>query len=202
MEDETRRDEVMEQETHEETHDPAEKHELTFDEMLDSNPAYRSEFDRRSTNAVNTARSKWEREQQDNADEAEKLAHMSEAQRERYRLDKDKQTFASEKAAFEREKLVNATASELRKRNLPDFAAAHLTGADAETTAANIERFESEWRAALQSSVTNRMRGSKTPREPAPKTRLSRADLKSMTPAQIMEAYEKGELTDILKGVK
>lgn len=185
MEDETRQDEVMEQETHEETHDPAEKHELTFDEMLDSNPAYRSEFDRRNTSAVNTARSKWEREQQDNADEAKKLANMSEAQRERYRLDKDKQTFASEKAAFEREKLVTATASELRKRNLPDFAAAHLTGADAETTAANIERFESEWKTALQSSVTNRMRGSKTPNDPKAKPVITRESVRKMSPQEI-----------------
>lgn len=175
---------------------------MTFDEMLDSNPAYRSEFDRRNTKAVNTARSKWEREQQDNADEAKKLEHMNAAQRERYQLDKDRETFAAEKAAFEREKLVAATASELRKRGLPDFAAEHLTGADAEATSAGIDAFEAEWKAALQSSVTNRMRGDKTPKEPAPRTKLSRTDLQSMTNAQIVAAYEKGEMTDILKGAR
>lgn len=36
---------------------------MTFDQWLDSNPAFRSEFDRRATKAVNTARANWEREQ-------------------------------------------------------------------------------------------------------------------------------------------
>ncbi len=38
---------------------------MTFDEWLDSDPALRSEFDRRNTKAVQTARSKWEQEQAD-----------------------------------------------------------------------------------------------------------------------------------------
>lgn len=201
---EERQDQPMEQaapETKGDVQNPGGQ-ELTFDQWLDSNPAYRSEFDRRNTKAVNTARANWEREQQDNADEARKLANMSEAQRARYLFDQEKQRFAADKAAFEREKLVAATASELRKRGLPDFAAAHLTGADAETTSANIERFEGDWQTALQASVTDRMRGSKPPREPAAPTQLSRSDLKSMTPAQIMEAYKRGDLTELLKGAK
>ena len=58
--------------------------------MLDSNPAYRSEFDRRNVKAVETARKKWEAAQIEEQDEAKKLEKMTAAQRERYQLDKDR----------------------------------------------------------------------------------------------------------------
>ena len=78
---------------------------MTFDQWLDSNPTYRSEFDRRMTKGVQTARANWEQEQADNQDEAKKLAKMTEAQRERYQLDKDKEAFARQQAQFAAEQM-------------------------------------------------------------------------------------------------
>ncbi|MCC8120481.1 MAG: DUF4355 domain-containing protein [Oscillospiraceae bacterium] len=69
---------------------------MTFDEWLDSDPALRSEFARRNTKAVQTARSKWEKEQADNQDEAKKRERITGAQREKSQPEKDRQTLEQE----------------------------------------------------------------------------------------------------------
>ncbi len=59
----------------------------TFDEMLkDSN--YQSEFDKRVQKSLETAKSKWLAEQEENKSEAEKLAKMKEDERNQYELKK------------------------------------------------------------------------------------------------------------------
>ena len=68
--------------------------------------------------ALNNARAKWEQEQNANLSEAEKLAKMSKEERERYQFKKEQDTFASEKAAFERDKLIVATGNELNALNV------------------------------------------------------------------------------------
>ena len=76
--------------------------DLTFDQWLENNPAFRSEFDRRMTKGVQTAQQRWQREQDESQDEAAKLARMTAAQRERYQLDKDKASQCSQSSVLER----------------------------------------------------------------------------------------------------
>ena len=86
--------------------------------MLDSNPAYRSEFDRRNVKAVETARKKWEAAQIEEQDEAKKLEKMTAAQRERYQLDKDRAAFDAQRASFAAEQMRVTVGAELQKRGL------------------------------------------------------------------------------------
>lgn len=58
----------------------------TFDEMLkESN--YQSEFDRKVQNSLETAKAKWEAEQEAKQSEAEKLAKMKDDERRNYELE-------------------------------------------------------------------------------------------------------------------
>lgn len=165
MEDETKLNKDSQNETGEETKDSA-GGELTFDQWLDSNPAFRSEFDRRNTKAVQTARSNWEREQEENQSEAKRLEKMTAAQRERYQLDKDKEAFALEQEQFARQQMLVAVGADLQKRGLSADLARFLAGKTADESQANLDEFESIWNQSLTSSINGRMRGDGAPKEP------------------------------------
>ncbi len=138
---------------------------LTFDQWLDSNPAYRSEFDRRNTKAVQTARTKWEQEQAENLTEAERLEKMSKTQREQYQLDKDRRQFESERAAFQRQQLEVQTGAQLQGMGYDAGFAKYLTGRDAEATSANLTAFDGLMRAYRAGAVNDQMRGGTPPRD-------------------------------------
>jgi len=65
----------------------AEDTPLTFDEIL-GDKTYQAEFDRRVQKALETARTKWEAEEQTKRTEAEKLAKMDAEQKAKYELKK------------------------------------------------------------------------------------------------------------------
>ena len=143
---------------------------LTFDQLLASNRDYQSEFDRKVTQALTKARQTWDREQAENRDEAKRLEKMTATERAQYQLSKDKATLEQERAAFARERLQVSVGAELQKRGLSADFAAYLTGNDAETSKANIDAFESLWKASLSDAVNGRMRSGAPPRDtnPAP----------------------------------
>lgn len=60
---------------------------LTFDEIL-GDKTYQAEFDRRVQKAIDTARTKWEADEQTKRTEAEKLAKMDAEQKAKYELKK------------------------------------------------------------------------------------------------------------------
>lgn len=142
--------------------------EMTFDQWLDSNPIYRSEFDRRMTKGVQTARANWEQEQLDSRDEAKRLAKMTETQRERYQLDKDKAAFARQQAQFAAEQMRVAVGSDLQRRGLDAGFAKYLAGSTAEESQANLEEFQALWNRAISAQVSSRMQGTRTPEAPRP----------------------------------
>lgn len=82
----------MEQEQNvvEETTTQVEDKPLSFDEIL-GDKTYQAEFDRRVQKALETARSKWEAEEQTKRTEAEKLAKMDAEQKAKYELKKEKE---------------------------------------------------------------------------------------------------------------
>ena len=141
---------------------------MSFDEMLGSSRDYQSEFDRRLNQAVETARQNWEERTRQDVDEATRLARMTEAQRKEYLLNKDRAALDAERAAFDRERLQVTVGTELQKRGLSADFAPWLTGQDAETSQANIERFEALWNSSITAAVNHRMRSDTPPREPKP----------------------------------
>lgn len=188
MDEETKTAEQTEQQTTETVGDNQNPGgaELTFDQMLDSNPAYRSEFDRRNNKAVETARKRWETAQAEEQDEAKRLEKMTAAQRERYQLDKDKAAFDAQKATFAAEQMRVTVGAELQKRGLDASFAKYLSGKTAEESTANLTEFESIWNKAISAAVTDKMRG-----EGAPKAPKSAVDYSKMSDEEYYAATMK-----------
>ena len=125
----------------------------SFEEMLNGNSAYRSEFDRRMNQAVEIARQNWEERNRQDVDEATKLARMTEAQRQKYLLDKDRKALDTDRAAFAHQQLQVSVGSELQKRGLSADFAPWLTGQDADRSRENIDRFETLWNSSITAAV-------------------------------------------------
>ncbi|MDE5671461.1 MAG: DUF4355 domain-containing protein [Eubacterium sp.] len=156
----------------------------TFDELLSSNKSYQSAFDAKITSALNKAKKKWEQQQADEADEAKKLAKMSESEREKYQLSKEKSEFAQEKAEFERERLKTAVGTELLNRSLPASFAEFLTGDDAGISKQNIDAFEKAFNSAVSEAKEKAMQGKTVPKAENEPTGGD-------TPPEDFHAYEK-----------
>lgn len=144
----------------------------SFDELLKGNKDYQAAHDRKVSQALATAKKKWEQQQREDLTEAEKLANMNDAQRQAYQLNKERAALDAERAEFARKQLQVSVGTELQKRGLSAEFAPYLTGADSEASQVAIERFESLWNAALESAINGRMR-SDPPRDSNPETDYS-----------------------------
>ena len=125
------------------------------------------ETDRKTTKALETAKSKWEAEYQAKLEteksEAEKLAKMSEAERFNAELLKQKDAFESERAQFNREKLELQTVKELAAEGLPTEFSSYVLADSAETIKENIKTFKTKWQAEIEKAVDERLQG-RTPK--------------------------------------
>lgn len=135
----------------------------TLDELLSSDKSLQSEFDRKISKALETAKAKWEQQAKEDASEARRLEKMSADERARYQLDKDQAEFAREKEAFAQEQLKTAVASELISRGYTAEFAEFLTGRDADSSNANINAFEQVFQKAVEAATAEKLRGDRVP---------------------------------------
>ena len=95
--------------------------------------------------------------------EAEELAKLSEAEKQKKLFEKQVAEFEATKRAFEQEKLLNETSKQLASKNLPIEFAEMLKSEDAESTFENIKIFEAKFNEAVERLVNERLKG-KTPK--------------------------------------
>ena len=136
-----------------------------------------SELDSIIEKRIGKERAKWEKKVKEEADEAARMAKMSEAEKQEALFTKRVQEFEEREAAFneaqaalQREKMLNETNKQLSERGLPLNFAEHIMADTAENTLANIEAFEKEWQAAINKAVDSKLRGS-TPTSPVSKSK-------------------------------
>lgn len=148
-----------------------------------------SKIDTTVTKALNTARSKWEQELEEEQDEAKKLEKMNAEQRARYQLNKEKTAFEVEKKKFEAEQMKVATGKELLKRGLDSSFADYLTGNNAEETVARIDKFEQAFNTAVANATNKQMKG-KAPKDIQNPNGITMEQIKNMTPSEINANWE------------
>ena len=130
-------------------------------------------------------RAKFEERLTAKVSEAEKLAKLSEEERAKAEIDiakgelsAMKAEFDKMKAEFDREQLLSQVTKELDDRKLPISMAQALLGADAETTKANIDRFESDWKISLENAIKAEIKSSSS----SPKVELKGEEGKRKDP--------------------
>lgn len=135
-----------------------------------------SEADKRVTEALKTARAKWEKEYKEQLEkekkEAERLSKLSAEEREKELLKQKEQELAEKERAIRMKELHLDTIEVLAEEGLPVGFAEFLIKDDAETTNENIKKFKKEWQEALSKAVDERIKG-KSPRLPETKLESS-----------------------------
>ena len=122
-----------------------------------------AEADRRVSQALETAKAKWQKEQEEliakEKDEAAKLAKMTEAERAKAQIEKDRKALEEERAEFQRSRLELETVKQLADKDLPTDFAVFLMGSDAEETAENLKTFKEAFDKAVEEAVKVRLSG-------------------------------------------
>lgn len=120
------------------------------------------ESDRR----VNQARAKFEKEFEEKLatekSEAEKLANMTQEERFKSEIEKERLQFQEERKQFNRERLEHQAIKEMAASSLPvEFSSYLMSNADtAEEVSENIKSFTKTWTSAIEKAVEERLKGS------------------------------------------
>lgn len=133
-----------------------------FDELLRDRD-FQSEFDRRISRALETARSKWAQETRQKIEQArreeQQIARLSSDERVSAEYAQREAELAQrESLLFERELRADA-AKMLNERGLPPELAGAINYSSEESMKNSMEAAELAFRAAVQSGVEQRMRG-------------------------------------------
>lgn len=99
--------------------------------------------------------------------EAEELAKLSEAERQKKLFEKQVAEFEAERAEWQASRLKEETRNQLRERNMLSDFDEFVLGADAEATLDKLNRFEALLNKAVELAVNERLKGK------APKTSAS-----------------------------
>lgn len=158
------------------------------DDQLTFTPQeFDSEVDKRIAKALETAKSKWNEEKQDEINRAEQLAKMSAEER------KEAEDKAKAEALEKREKELNmreyryVAKHQLEENGLPDSFVDMVLSDDPATTKNNITAVRSEFDKAIEVAVTERLKG-KTPQVGGGTSQLNK-NLNDMTLSEMTEAY-------------
>lgn len=108
---------------------------------------------------------------QEEKEEAEKLAKMSEAERQKALFEKEKAEFEEERKKYQREKLELEVTKQLSSKNLPVEFGTYLLGENAEDSFNRIKQFEVKWQQALEKAINERLKGN-TPKVATVNTKI------------------------------
>ena len=141
----------------------------TLKELLASNKAYQSEFDKMTSKsqetAIANARAKWEADAKAKADEAAKLAAMDAEKKAAYERQKLEKELADREAAVTRRELKAEARSQLAEKGLPTELADILDYSNAESCKASMDAAETAFKKSVENAVNERLKGGQPPKK-------------------------------------
>ena len=134
---------------------------------------------------VKGKKSKWQKELEQEKNEAARLAKLSESERQKALIQKEKDDFEKEKAEFRKEQLFVEKRKQLTANGMPADFATRVTGETAEEILEDVKALREEWDRAVEAKVNERL-ASKS------KTRVG-TGAGQMTKAEIMAIKDSKE---------
>lgn len=109
---------------------------------------------------IKSKRSRWQKELEEEKNEAARLAKLSEEERQQALIQKEKDDFEQEKAAFRQEQLLVEKGKQLQEIGIPSAFAARIQGNTAEEAIKDVKSFKAEWDKALEAAVNEKLKAS------------------------------------------
>jgi hypothetical protein len=127
-----------------------------------------SEADKRVTGALKTAQEKWEADYEAKLEtekaEAEKLAKLSQAEKEKVLMEKQKNELSQKEKEIALREMKLESIKILNEQKLPIDFADLLTADDADTTKSNIDTFSKAFKDAVSTAVDERLKSGTIPK--------------------------------------
>ncbi len=166
--------------------------------LLETDRAFRSDYDRRVGRAIQTARAGWEREQTDALARARAEAVADGRAEGLASLEGQRQALQRQMLQQQHRELELQIGAKLQEYGLSAQFAPWLTAETEEESLRRVEEFRTLFLTALSREVTDRMRGG-VPIATQGTAVLDREALRTMAPAEINARWEEIQNT-ILKG--
>lgn len=135
----------------------------TLKELLASNKAYQSEFDKMSSKAQETAianaRAKWEADAKAQADEAAKLAKMKADEKEEYQRKQREDALAKREAEITRRELHAEAITQFTADGLPASLADIVDCTSADNCKKSMESVKKAFGEAVEKAVNDKLKG-------------------------------------------
>ncbi|WP_285013436.1 DUF4355 domain-containing protein [Lactococcus garvieae] len=109
---------------------------------------------------VKSKRSRWQKELEEEKNEAARLAKLSEEERQQALIQKEKDDFEQEKAAFRQEQLLVEKGKQLQEIGIPSAFATRIQGNTAEEAIKDVKAFKAEWDKAVEAAVNEKLKAS------------------------------------------
>lgn len=109
---------------------------------------------------VKSKRSRWQKELEEEKNEAARLAKLSEEERQQALIQKEKDDFEKEKTVFRQEQLLVEKGKQLQEIGIPSTFAARIQGDTAEEAIKDVKSFKAEWDKALEAAVNEKLKSS------------------------------------------
>jgi len=140
----------------------------SFDEIL-KEADYQSEFDRRITKAINTAvnkeRARLEALHNEQLTEAEKLAKMTEAEKNEYKAQQKEAEIRKREAAITKRELMAEAKEKLADKGLPLTLAEIIDYSNAESAKSSIDAIEKAFNVSVAKTVEDKLKGGTPPKD-------------------------------------
>lgn len=113
---------------------------------------------------VKAKRSRWQKEMEQEKNEAARLAKLSEEERQQALIQKEKDEFEKEKAEFRKQQLFVEKGKQLTAQGIPADFAHRITGDTAEDILEDVKAFRAEWDKAVEAKVNERLASKNKPK--------------------------------------
>lgn len=138
----------------------------SFDELLKED-AYKTEYEKRLSKELESAKSKWESEQQtklnEEKTEAQKMASMNEKEKEDYQRQKREEVLEQREREITARELKATAYETLSEKGLPKELAEILNYTDADQCKASIDAVEKAFQSSVEKAVNEKLRGNNQP---------------------------------------
>lgn len=140
----------------------------SFDDLL-KEADYQSEFDRRVTKAINTAvtkeRARLEALHNEQLTEAEKLAKMTEEEKNEYKAQQKEAEIRKREAAITKRELMAEAKEKLADKGLPLTLADIIDYSNAESAKSSIDAIEKAFNLSVAKTVEDKLKGGQPPKD-------------------------------------
>lgn len=113
---------------------------------------------------IKSKHSRWQKEMEQEKNEAARLAKLSEEERQQALIQKEKDDFEKEKAEFRKQQLFVEKGKQLTAQGIPADFAHRITGDTAEDILEDVKAFRAEWDKAVEAKVNERLASKNKPK--------------------------------------